>query len=364
MKNKIIICGFVMVLGFFPLYGLYIKDEEISYSERRKLASFPEFSLEDVFDGEYFNDVNDYLVDHFPFRDDFRSLKGITSSKVFRKKENNGVFIKDDYLYQLNTSIDESSINHFTNILSKVHDDYLKDKNIYYSIVPDKNYYLKDKSIPKLNYEELYKQVGMGLPNTFKYIDITNELNNDSYYRTDIHWRQESLKPVVDKLTSSMQVESFNFPNAKENYSPFYGALYGRVASNVKPDTLTYLTSENIEKMKVYNYEKQRYENVYQKEYLKHIDSYDVYLSGATPLLIIDNPSQINNKELVLFRDSFGSSIAPILAQSYSKVTIIDLRYLSSSLLGKIEEIDFSSNNLDVLFLYSVPIINDSFTLK
>ena len=43
--------------------------------------------------------------------------------------------------------------------------------------------------------------------------------------------------------------------------------------------------------------------------------------------------------------------------------TLIDLRYINSKLLGNIDEVSFDTAD-DILFLYSVPIINNSFTLK
>lgn len=223
---------------------------------------------------------------------------------------------------------------------------------------------MNDKSIPKLDYQSLFNKIRDDLEKEYKYIDITNSLNSNSYYKTDIHWKQETLKPVVQKLATTMNFKISNEYFKENLYTPFYGALYGRIASNINPDTITYLTNNTIENSKVYNYEKQKIEKVYQENYLKHVDSYDIYLSGATPLLIITNPNQTNKKELILFRDSFGSSIAPLMIESYSKITMIDLRYLSSSLLGQIEEIDFTYPNLDILFLYSIPIINNSFTLK
>ena len=62
------------------------------------------------------------------------------------------------------------------------------------------------------------------------------------------------------------------------------------------------------------------------------------------------------NKELLLFRDSFGSSIAPLLVENYSKITLIDLRYISSMILDKY--IDFKEQ--DVLFLYSTVVLNQN----
>ncbi|MBR6635258.1 MAG: hypothetical protein IKL41_06515, partial [Clostridia bacterium] len=77
-------------------------------------------------------------------------------------------------------------------------------------------------------------------------------------------------------------------------------------------------------------------------------------------LITIDNPNAKTDKELVLFRDSFGSSIAPLLATGYSKVTVVDIRYVQSAILGRF--INFE--NADVLFLYSTLVLNNSETLK
>ena len=62
-----------------------------------------------------------------------------------------------------------------------------------------------------------------------------------------------------------------------------------------------------------------------------------------------------------MFRDSFGSSLAPLLIEKYSKITMIDLRYIGSKYLESVLNL---SGNEDVLFIYSNVIINNSFTLK
>ena len=99
---------------------------------------------------------------------------------------------------------------------------------------------------------------------------------------------------------------------------------------------------------------------VYNKEKLTSIDSYEIYLDGASSFIEITNPNSNNNKELVIFRDSFGSSITPLLIKYYSKITVIDNRYINSDNFLKLIEF----NNQDVLFLYSTLIINTSNTLK
>lgn len=362
MKDKIISIAFTIVLVFFLVFGIILPDKEISISERRKLQGFPKLEIEEVFSGKFFTKLDDYLVEQFPLRDWFRKLKGTISTKVFQKKENNGVFQEENKIYQLNANVDEKSIEHILSLITKIKESNLKSDKLYFSIIPDKNYYLASETIPKLDYQKVEELFNEKLSD-MTYINIFDDLDLSSYYDTDIHWKQEKLELVANKLATSMGQNSIKMPEIEKTYNSFYGALYGQIASNIKPDVLTYLTNEELENVKVYNFEKKEYEKVYEEENLKNIDSYDVYLSGATPLLIIENENTTSKKELVIFRDSFASSLTPLLVSNYEKITMIDLRYLSSTLLDKIEEIEFNSKQ-DILFLYSIPVINNSYTLK
>ena len=74
----------------------------------------------------------------------------------------------------------------------------------------------------------------------------------------------------------------------------------------------------------------------------------------------IENPNAESSKELIVFRDSFASPLAPLLASGYKKITLVDIRYLPSPSLQKY--IQFQ--NQDVLFLYSTSVLNHSKTLK
>ena len=85
-----------------------------------------------------------------------------------------------------------------------------------------------------------------------------------------------------------------------------------------------------------------------------------MFLGGSKSLLVIENPDALSDKELVIFRDSFGSSLTPLLIESYSKITVVDIRYMMSNILGNFIEFD----DQDVLFMYSMPVINNSNTMK
>ena len=86
----------------------------------------------------------------------------------------------------------------------------------------------------------------------------------------------------------------------------------------------------------------------------------EMFLSGPLSLVTIENPKCTSGKELIIFRDSFASSIAPLLAEGYTKITLADIRYLRSDFLDRF----IAFKDQDVLFLYSTLVLNNSKSLS
>lgn len=110
----------------------------------------------------------------------------------------------------------------------------------------------------------------------------------------------------------------------------------------------------------MYDFQNDREISIYDMEKARGRDPYEIYLSGAISLITIENPNATTEKELIIFRDSFGSSLAPLLVEGYAKITLVDIRYLRSDMLSKF----ITFENQDVLFLYSTLVLNNSETLK
>ena len=281
-------------------------------------------------------------------------------TKEEKKDEKVDIFIKNDMIFQVNKELDEFAVNNVITLINNIKTNYLKSNKIYYSIIPDKNYYMEN-SYDKYDYNKLVSIFKDNLD--YKYIDIFNDLSIDSYYNTDIHWKQEKLENVTNTLLTNMGLNKITMPNKVNEYNNFYGGLYNKIDNNLKPDKITYLSNNLLDNIKVYNMVEDKYDTVYNTSYLSNKDPYDVYMGGPTSVLVIENKNQKNGRELLLFRDSFSSSLVPLMIDSYSKITMIDLRYISSKMLGEFDTIKFNEKQ-DVLFLYSVPIINNSFILK
>lgn len=353
MKNKFLVIIFIIYIFTFSILGIVLKDEVVSISERRKLKTFPNFE----YTSEYVTNLDKYFLDHFPFRDNFRSIKAMLNYKIFRKLDNNGIYLKDNYIFKSNYPTNKKSIDNFINKTNEIKKDFNVNNNIYMLIVPDKNYYLKDKNFLQIDYNYIYNEINKL---NFNNIDIRNIMNLNDYYETDTHWKQENLNKVVKEITNKMNLKYENINYKKNIYNNFYGVYYGESAIDRKPEKLTYLTNEVIDKAKVYYLENSKLNKVYDENNLKDLDSYDIYLDGASSYIEIDNEYSTSDKELIIFRDSFGSSLAPLLINYYKKITIIDNRYIDSDNYLKYVKFD----KQDILFVYSTLIINTSYTLK
>ena len=85
---------FVCMLSLAALL-VFSDKKDFSENENRYLAKMPALTWEAVRSGEYMDGINDYLADHFPFRDAFVGAR-TAALKTLGKREVNGIFLIDD----------------------------------------------------------------------------------------------------------------------------------------------------------------------------------------------------------------------------------------------------------------------------
>ncbi len=366
-NKKIRVIGAILVVAVW--LGLaawaWIKPAgDISEAERRPLAQFPELSAETVLDGKFMTNFEDYTLDQFPLRDTFRQFKSLFHYFVLNQGDNNGIYIADGYAAKLEYPLNDTSVSYALNKFNSLYQQFFQrsSSKIYVAVVPNKGYYLAEESgYPAMDYESLFSQIREGMP-WAEYIDLTGSLSIEDYYRTDTHWKQENLIPVAQVLSQAMgnagpRAEDFTATKVER---PFYGVYYGQAALPMASEDLYIMESAILSGCKVQDHETGKVVAVYDEADLDNQDLYDIYLGGAKPLLTITNPNATSNKELIVFRDSFGSSLIPLLVQDYRTVTIVDTRYISPNLLGNYLRV----RNQDVLFLYSTLVLNSSSVLQ
>lgn len=364
IKNIFTIILSASVIFSFGLWFILNDSPLYSEAERRKLEQLPEISADAFFSGKYMADFETAAPDCFPMRDTFRKIKALSQLSLFQQSDNNNIFYTENHLSKLNYPLDENMTEHAAERFENLYTQYLEgtDVNLYFSIIPDKNMFLAEKNgYLSLDYDCLIEFM-KSRTQYMKYIDITDLLSADDYYKTDTHWKQECITDVAIKLAADMESSlNNNFKEIDTNIS-FKGVYYGQSALDIKTDTLKYLTNDSIEKASVTIYPNGSAvkSEVYNMELAEGKDGYEMFLSGSQPLVEIENPLSESKKELVVFRDSYASSLAPLLISAYSKITLIDTRYMHPSVIKSFVEF----NKQDVLFLYSTLILNSSLGIQ
>lgn len=149
----------------------------------------PKITYDSVINGTYFSKLDKYTTDQFIWRDNFRKIK--IDIDLLTKNNYNKLYLYNDYIIEETYPLNKESVINVTNKINDIKRTYLNEtNNIYYSIVPDKNYFVNDDNL-KLDYDELKNIMNSNLD--IKYIDIFNELSLEDYYKTDTHWREERL---------------------------------------------------------------------------------------------------------------------------------------------------------------------------
>ena len=352
----------VTIIFLFTVISLFLinvikEDTDISVAERRKLATMPELTTKSLFDGTYFKKFDSYVTDQFVERDAFRKIK--IDIELSTKGEYNNLYMYDDYIVEEIFPLNTNSINNLTNKINYIKNTYLSNNsNIYYTIIPDKNYFVNNGNL-KLDYNKLQDMMKSNLTN-LNYINIFDKLTLDNYYKTDTHWKEEDLFNVANTIANQMNFDITNNNNVVNTITTFKGSYAGRLSVTKDIDTIKTISNPSTLNSSVYNYETKKYTDIYDYTKINSLDKYDIYLSGAVPIIDITNNNTSSDKELIVFRDSYGSSLIPLLIEGYKKITVIDIRYISSKILNKY--IDF--NDQDVLFMYSILTINNSFSIR
>ena len=285
------------------------------------------------------------------------------------------VFVMDGHLSEVVYPLKENMVNYATSLFTQIHDSYLADGDhkIAAAIVPDKNVYLtasaaytdgKLADVPVMDYAAMTELFKNGTSAWAEFIDLTSTLSLSDYYYTDMHWKQESIGETAKAICAAFGLQlSFTADTNAFTAHPFVGSYTEKpLKSEVTTDTLQYLTSDLLNSVTVTDYVGGVPQGgvLYNTAITAEQKTYDLFISGPMPLQVLTSPNAATDRELIIFRDSFGSAIAPYFCEQYAKVTLVDLRYLGSGALA--DYIDFDDQ--DILFLYSTHILNSAMILK
>lgn len=359
-KNIAVTLTFVLLLALGLAACIWSGAHPKSYSrtEKRPLAQFPrDVTWHSLVDKSSIDQFEDFTVDQFPARQFFRALKARFVTEVLGQKQNNGYATEEGSIAQIKTAFDDESIDYSLSRLADVCERYSLDtKRLSLAIIPDKNYFFaKNYGYPAPDYEALVKRARQKLPDA-TYIDLFPHLSLSDYYKTDWHWDQSKLDGVLATLGEAMGFGDRLSGEYKENVlEGFLGGYYDQSALYPSAEQMIYLTNEILDACTVYDYENGKTYGLYNHELYKSKTPYDFFLSGTRALLRIDNPNATTKDKLIVFRDSYGASLVPLMAEGYASIYVVDLRYVHPDIITRMLG---SVQGMDVLYMLSTTVLN------
>ncbi len=353
MKNKInmiTVVSCILVVVLLSAMFLALPDKDFSQKENRSLSTIPEFSISELLSGEYTTNLARYISDQFPLRDSFVGVKAY-SEIALGKRENNGIiYAAGDILIDSNT-ITQNRLN--DNLQAVKDFEKATNTNVCVAVLPRAvdvfSEYLPaaypTETNLKLwqNYYKIAEGKGLTAPNLYDELCAGN-----NYYRTDHHYNVygayqaykllgKTLGYKPKELAFFKQEEvSRNFCGTSMRTSGFYLA---------KKDEITLLRYDGDTNYNIVADGKDI--EMYDISRLNTTDQYSVFLGGNHAR--VDISSGTSKPKLLVIRDSFADSLAPLLALHYDLI-MLDLRYFS----GNVQQIVAQENIQQVLILQSM----------
>jgi len=350
----------IIFIGVFFVLNIVVPAPAVLRSERRIPARFPELSMKSITAGDFMSGFEAYAADHFVLRDLFRGIHAFQVLDIYQQTDKSGLYRSNAVGVGEFRRSNPTAFRQTSERIKRAADSLVAhDMNIYYSIVPDKSVFA-ERFMPGFDLAAA-ESIICNVLNDYEYIRVIDSLTSDSFYRTDLHWDQSRIEAVTHNLLTSMGANPVANEFPVYNIGEWRGVYAGQLALPVASDNLKYVDVPGL-RVSYLNDRTLEFDSgpVYDTARFSGVDPYDFFLRGPQPLIIIENDAA-PERELYLFRDSFGSSLAPLMASSYSKITVIDLRYINLTVIEMF--IEYAPGS-DALFIFSSQIFNNPSILQ
>lgn len=356
-KTKYIFISIFLVFIFvFAVLLAALPKKDYSENEKRVLSLFPSFSVEALFDGTWFKDIETFVSDQFPFRDAFVGINSYFNLITGRNGAS-GVYKCDEgYLIADPDEIDLNRTQRNGEIISE----FVKTSGLPATliVVPTPGYIMEDvlpANHKEYHDDEIFEYAGnvdgvqlLDLREVF----MENKENAQIYFKTDHHLTTEGSYLMYKQFCEHKGLTPVTEFAKTEVLEDFYGTNYSKSGLWLeKPDTVEIRHSANG-----YEYEvtvddiseKKTYDSLYFYEHDENMDKYPVFLNGNHALVTIKNKSVTNGQKLLVVKDSYSHCFATFLCENYEEIYLVDLRYFRLSTTELIE----ANGITELLFLY------------
>lgn len=357
--------AFVFLIFIFGMAVWFLLNpkSEYSSSEKRYLQQFPEISVNKVLDGSFGTEFESYFADQFPARSFWVGLNAYYTLDTGNNGANGVYNCNNGYLINKPVSTNnklEKNVSAIVKFKNSI------DVPVTVMFAPSTGYVAYDV-LPavhdKYNDDNYFEQTSKTLSeNGIEFTDLRKTFKeayadgNQLYYKTDHHWTTLGAYTAYQKLCEQLNIN----PAPKEKFDiKSYGGFYGTTYSTsgfwfTQPDSIQIWnnpenTDKNIKVTISEGTDTDEFSSMYFYNHLEEDDKYPVFIDGNHALTEITN-SNAKGGTILLVKDSFSHSLAPFLAENYSKIILVDMRYYKMSVSQIVEQ----EKPEQIVFLYGI----------
>lgn len=354
---------FLIFIYGMALWFLFSPKTDYSSSEKRYLQKFPDANVEKVLSGEFGSEFETFFADQFPQRNTWVGLNAYTALAEGNNGASGVYNCKNGYLINKPVSTDnnlDKNVGAVVDFAKKI------DAPTTVMLVPSTGY-IADDVLPtfhdKYNDDEDISKISSTLSkDKIGFVDLRerfkSEYKNGSqlYYKTDHHWTTKGAYTGYQELCKALGITPIDDSTLKkDSYPDFYGTTYSSSGFWLTPPDNIEIWSnpknsdKNISVKITEGANVKTSGSMYFTDHLKEDDKYPVFIDGNHALTEITN-TNAKNGTILLIKDSFSHSLAPFLAENYSKVVLVDLRYYKES----VSQLVSTYNPEQVVVLYGI----------
>lgn len=316
-----------------------------SENEKRVLSEAPQIDAAGIADGSVFRSIESYLSDHFPGRELWVGANAYLENAEGRGATEDIVRGTDDWLFTAPVSDDRETL--WDNMQAITTFAEKQSVPVTMMAVPSAGAVVSDK-LPALHLPypdaDLLEEARRIAGNTLHWVDLYTDFCSAEqperlYYRTDHHWTTEGAYRAYCLMMEALGQSSVPHDDfTVEQITDFYGTSYSKSGLWLtEPDTLELWTDSDIQAVTTV-YDANRAdpvtrEGMFFREYLEDADKYPVFLSGNHARVHIETNAD-SGKRLLVIKDSYAHALAPFLAEEYSTIDLIDLRYFKQQTIS------------------------------
>lgn len=377
--SLLIICGAVLlVLGAFLCL---LPKKTFSPEENRSLAAFPDCSAEAILDGSFAGGIADFCADQFPLRNQFVALKAGVELALGKGQNNSVILGKDGYLIKYPQYTEEQWHMMEQNVTAAARFAQAMEKNdipFSFYVVP-RSVDINTERLPAVfdtdglerDRERLLataKSDGLSVHDLTQTLRGLSEQNN-IWYKTDHHWTMTGAYYAYVALADSLGYA----PYPMSDFTPvtvcdsFLGTTQASSGMTWIPgEALTLLRYDGDEDFRTEiisgGQTVRTLNGFYDFDALRTHDEYNVFLGGTNTIIRVSHPQRKDAPKLVLLKDSFSQSLAPLLARHFDLLLVDPRTYSVQS--GSILSLVQNEGADRVLLLYGLDTLYDSYSLN